>query len=105
MSDASHMPPATQHTGEEVADGFQRAGFMSPGLIHLHLGKVCLLIEHRAEIFYFPLTLIALFFISRGSMFSFTSPHYSSSHLSFYFLFLPLCFKHFNNYFYQGFFS
>ena len=54
VSDASHMPPATQHTAEEVADGFQRAGFISPGLIHLHLGKVCLLIEHRAENILFP---------------------------------------------------
>ena len=54
MSDASHMPPATQHTGEDAADGFQNAGFISPGLINLHLDKVCLLTEHRAENILFP---------------------------------------------------
>lgn len=45
------------------------------------------------------LTLIAMLFISRVSTFSFPSPYYSSSHLSFYFLFLLLCLKCFNNYF------
>ena len=41
-------------TGEEVADGIQIFGFASPGLINLHLDKVCLLTEHRAENILFP---------------------------------------------------
>ena len=34
---------------EEVALGFQIAGFASPGFINLHLEKTCLLVEQRAE--------------------------------------------------------
>lgn len=54
VSDTSHML-ATQYTGEEAADGFQKAGFgPTTGSFHLHLDKVCLLIEHRAENILFP---------------------------------------------------
>ena len=62
VSDASHMPPATQHTGEEADDGFQKAGFISPWFINLHLDKVCLLIEHRAENILFPTYFIYFFY-------------------------------------------
>ena len=36
-------------TGQEVANGFQIAGFVSPGLRNLHLEKVYFLVEHRAK--------------------------------------------------------
>ena len=36
-------------TGEEVADSFQIAGFVSPGLRNLHWEKACVLVECRAE--------------------------------------------------------
>ena len=34
---------------EDVADGFQIAGSVLPGLRNLHLEKACLLVEHKAE--------------------------------------------------------
>ena len=43
------LPSISALTGEEVADGFQRADFVSPGLINLHLEKAYLLVEYRAE--------------------------------------------------------
>ena len=36
-------------TREEVDDGFQRAGFVSPGLRNLRWEKACVLVECRAE--------------------------------------------------------
>ena len=36
-------------SGEEIADGFQIAGSVLPGLRNLHLEKACLLVEHKAE--------------------------------------------------------
>ena len=41
--------PQLLRTEEEVADGFQIAGFVSPGLKNLHLEKACLPVECRAE--------------------------------------------------------
>ena len=45
----SHIPTQLLSTGEEVADDFQIAGFVSPGLRNLHLEKTYLLVECRAE--------------------------------------------------------
>ena len=39
------LPSISALTGEEVADGFQRADFVSPGLGNLHLVEACLLAE------------------------------------------------------------
>ena len=47
---ASKYPPVSQRLpGRKVANGFQIAGYVSPGLINLHLEKSCLLEEFRAE--------------------------------------------------------
>ena len=45
----THLLNSSALTREEVADGFQIAGFISPGLRNLHLEKACLLVEPRAE--------------------------------------------------------
>ena len=42
-------PSSSALTGEKVADGFQIAGFVSPGLRNLCLEKTSLLVEHRME--------------------------------------------------------
>ena len=47
---ASKYPPVSQRLpGRKVANGFQIAGYVSPGLINLHLEKACLLAKHKAE--------------------------------------------------------
>ena len=45
----THLLNSSALTTGEVADGFQIAGFISPGLRNLHLEKACLLVEPRAE--------------------------------------------------------
>ena len=45
----SHSLPALSANWEGDADGFQIAGFVSPGPRYLHLEKACLLVECRAE--------------------------------------------------------
>ena len=48
----SYILPTLQSlllTGEEVADGFGRGGFVSPGLRNFYLEKACLLVERKAE--------------------------------------------------------
>ena len=45
----SHPPRSSVLTREEVVDGFQIAGFLSPGLRHLHLEEACFLVKSRAE--------------------------------------------------------
>ena len=42
-------------TGEEAADGFQIAGFVSPGHGNLHLEKACLLVEVKQKTFHFTI--------------------------------------------------
>ena len=44
----SHPPYLPSTTGEKIADGF-----VSPGLIYLHLEEACFPVDHRAEIFHF----------------------------------------------------
>ena len=47
---ASHLPPSSSAlTGEEVADDFQIAGCVSPGLRNLCLEKACSLVGHTAK--------------------------------------------------------
>ena len=46
----SHPPRSSVLTREEVVDGFQIAGFVSPGLRNLHLEKPCLLVEQKYSI-------------------------------------------------------
>ena len=46
----SHPPRSPVLTREEVADGFQIDGFVSPGLRNLHLEKPCLLVEQKYSI-------------------------------------------------------
>ena len=43
-------PRSSVLTREEVVDGFQIAGFVSPGLRNLHLEKPCLLVEQKYSI-------------------------------------------------------
>ena len=43
-------PSSSALIEEEVADGFQIAGFVSPGLRNLHLEKPCLLVEQKYSI-------------------------------------------------------
>ena len=38
---------------KEVADGFQTADFVSPGLGNLHLEKACLLVKIEQKTFHF----------------------------------------------------
>ena len=40
-------------TREEIADGFQIAGFVSPGRRNLTLEKACLLVEVKQKTFHF----------------------------------------------------
>ena len=52
MDDHFTHPPLRQFLStmwEEVADGFQIAGFVASALRNLHLEKACLLVEHKAE--------------------------------------------------------
>ena len=45
----SPTPQLLCATWQEVTDGIQIAGFVSPGLRNWHLEKTCLMVEHRAE--------------------------------------------------------
>ena len=45
----SPPPSSSALTGEEVADDFRIAGWVSPGLRNLYLEKACSLGEHTAE--------------------------------------------------------
>ena len=46
----SHLP-ALSANWEGDTDGFQIAGFVSPGPRYLHLEKACLLVECRAQVY------------------------------------------------------
>lgn len=49
----SYSPSTLVLTWEEVADGFQTADFVSPGLGNLHLEKACLLVKIEQKTFHF----------------------------------------------------
>ena len=49
----SPSPSSSALTREEVADGFQIAGFVSPGRRNLPLEKACLLVEVKQKTFHF----------------------------------------------------
>ena len=51
----SHSPSSSALTREEVVDGFQIAGFVSPGHGNLHLEKACLLVEVKQKTFHFTI--------------------------------------------------
>ena len=44
----SHPPSSSALPRDEVAGGFQIAGFVSPGLRNFYLEKACLLVEYKA---------------------------------------------------------
>ena len=48
-------PSSSALTREEVVDGFQIAGFVSPGCRNLHLEKACLLVEVKQKTFHFTI--------------------------------------------------
>ena len=49
----SDSPCSSVLLWEEVADGFQIAGFVSPGRRNLPLEKACLLVEVKQKTFHF----------------------------------------------------
>ena len=49
FSHSNPQPSSSALTREAVADGFQRAVFVSPGLSNWHMEKAYLVVERREE--------------------------------------------------------